>query len=708
MKKYVASAVFLLILTTLSFADAKGDYKQGHELLEANKLREALSYFESALSEEDFLLKEYALFDKSLVCLKLLDYRGAVSGFGTFLRAYPKSVLFPEAQLKYGYVLLKSKNYKMALEALKAYLKKFPDAKDAAEAGYLLGRTYEQLEDAEEAFKTFNEVDLYYPIGKYAKWSRISLRKLARKHKFPLYKAKPQALYNKAMVYWKKNDYENAAAMFYRLAREYPKDKLIGKAFWMLGLAEFETRKYGAAIRDFEKSLQYRNAKGSKLYYLGRSHGRRGRYYNAIKYMKKVLKFYPKSPYAADASYYLARYYELIDSPKAARSQYAGFIDDYPQSKYVGDAIFRLGMSYYKADLLEAANRTFNRAGGKKIKVGKELPQCLFWWGYTSEKLGKTEDAAGIYNYVAERFDHTFPAYRAKERLVNLGYAAPLSKAKVDIQAVFNEDKSEKEELVSFMESWQEKHKDLVNGGSLGERLERYEMLMELELVEYAAKEAKYIVSLTSDFKEESFQIKFAKVLHRVGEYRTPIKLTESKLRTAVLNGEAHKIPKEHWEMAYPKGFWEQVEKYSKKYGLDPYLTLAVIREESRFNPQARSHAWAMGLMQIIPRTGKAIAQQLKIRPFENRYMYRPETNIKMGTYYLSQLIKRFEGNVALALAAYNGGPVRVKRWVKEDHNNDMVNLDLDDFIANIPLRETRYYVQKVLESYFEYKRIYE
>jgi soluble lytic murein transglycosylase len=74
-----------------------------------------------------------------------------------------------------------------------------------------------------------------------------------------------------------------------------------------------------------------------------------------------------------------------------------------------------------------------------------------------------------------------------------------------------------------------------------------------------------------------------------------------------------------------------------------------------------------------------------------------------MGTYYLANLIKRFDGNVALALAGYNGGPVRVRRWTKKYPDG----IDIDEFIEDIPLRETRYYVKQVMKSYYGYKRTY-
>ncbi|MDI6732280.1 MAG: transglycosylase SLT domain-containing protein, partial [Candidatus Margulisbacteria bacterium] len=161
------------------------------------------------------------------------------------------------------------------------------------------------------------------------------------------------------------------------------------------------------------------------------------------------------------------------------------------------------------------------------------------------------------------------------------------------------------------------------------------------------------------------------------------------------------------WRKEYPREYFVLVSYKSDVNDIDPYLTLAVIREESRFKPSARSRSNARGLMQIIPSTGRAIAKDLKMKKFRTAKLHDPTTNIDMGTYYLSNLIGRFDGNVYLALAGYNGGPNRIKKYIKTWYNGDQEQLDIDEFIESIPVRETRLYVQKVMESYFNYKRIY-
>ena len=104
--------------------------------------------------------------------------------------------------------------------------------------------------------------------------------------------------------------------------------------------------------------------------------------------------------------------------------------------------------------------------------------------------------------------------------------------------------------------------------------------------------------------------------------------------------------------------------KQSKKYGYDPLLITAVIITESSFNHRAKSKVGALGLMQIRPRTGKAMASETNIRWRGKSTLYHPEKNIALGSFYLDKLVKRF-GKMDTALEAYNHGPTRIARYLK-------------------------------------------
>lgn len=151
----------------------------------------------------------------------------------------------------------------------------------------------------------------------------------------------------------------------------------------------------------------------------------------------------------------------------------------------------------------------------------------------------------------------------------------------------------------------------------------------------------------------------------------------------------------------YPLGYRDAIDRWSRAYGLDPYLVAAVIRAESRFRPEATSPEGARGLMQVMPATGRWAAEQLGL-PFEPDYLYNPDYNIRIGCWYLATLLGEFGGDVVTALAAYNGGLTNVRRWLDEQRwTGERHTLD------QIPFSETRRYVDVVLKSQQRYYWLY-
>ena len=132
-------------------------------------------------------------------------------------------------------------------------------------------------------------------------------------------------------------------------------------------------------------------------------------------------------------------------------------------------------------------------------------------------------------------------------------------------------------------------------------------------------------------------------------------------------------------------------------------LTLAVIRQESAFDPQAVSPAGAMGLMQLMPSTGKHVANSLKMK-FQNSSLQNPTTNIRLGQAYLDSLIRQWGGSYILAIASYNAGASRVSEWIDINGDPRDNNVDPVEWIERIPFSETRNYVQRVLENLQVYR----
>lgn len=135
-------------------------------------------------------------------------------------------------------------------------------------------------------------------------------------------------------------------------------------------------------------------------------------------------------------------------------------------------------------------------------------------------------------------------------------------------------------------------------------------------------------------------------------------------------------------------------------------LILALIRQESAFDEQAKSHAGARGLMQLMPATAKEVARSQRKSYSKERLTSDPAYNLALGQAYLSQVLKRFDGSYILALAAYNAGPHRAGRWIREYGDPRDPGIDPIDWIEQIPFSETRNYVQRILESLSVYRLI--
>ena len=152
----------------------------------------------------------------------------------------------------------------------------------------------------------------------------------------------------------------------------------------------------------------------------------------------------------------------------------------------------------------------------------------------------------------------------------------------------------------------------------------------------------------------------------------------------------------------YPKKYEEYVEKYEEENNIDPLLIFSIIKAESNFKENAESSSGAVGLMQLMEETAKEIAESMDEPILEKEDLKEAETNIKIGIKYYSILQKNYDGNMLLALTAYNAGIGNVNTWIK----NGIIKSDGSD-IENIPYKETNMYVRKIIRNYKMYNKIY-
>jgi len=170
--------------------------------------------------------------------------------------------------------------------------------------------------------------------------------------------------------------------------------------------------------------------------------------------------------------------------------------------------------------------------------------------------------------------------------------------------------------------------------------------------------------------------------------------LVKFRVLSSLFQESPQSLNRKSLSLLFPRWYEEHLDSIENQ--VDPFLVLALIRQESAFNVKARSRAGARGLMQVMPATARSIASVQRDR------LYDPQTNIRVGTKYFLHRLERYNGDVELTLAAYNAGFSRVDRWVKRyPTDNKMLFVDL------IPFRETREYVSSILRNYYWYVLLY-
>lgn len=154
--------------------------------------------------------------------------------------------------------------------------------------------------------------------------------------------------------------------------------------------------------------------------------------------------------------------------------------------------------------------------------------------------------------------------------------------------------------------------------------------------------------------------------------------------------------------IAYPPAYYEMVTEAAEENDIEPLLLFALMRQESLYDRDAGSVAGALGLMQIIPTTGEAIAAELEVAPYQTADLFRPAVSLRFGAHYLAAQIDTFDGELRHAVAAYNGGPGASldARALSEE--------DIDLFVEDLEFDETNLYVRRVFEHWWWYRQLYD
>ena len=374
----------------------------------------------------------------------------------------------------------------------------------------------------------------------------------------------------------------------------------------------------------------------------------------ALQLYGDLLRRFPESAQAPEALYAMGRVAQEARRWEEARADYARLAAHYPRAELAAEARWRAAWVRYLGGQMPQAAQAFAQLAGRS--GGTTRVAAEYWQARALARLGRREEANELLAHVAERHPRSYYAGLAEERLGRSDAAGepPLT-----------------EQTFPFP------------GELAGSHAERARTLAQLGLVRFARLELDAIPPA------EAPRRRLLEAYRAVGAVGAALRLAHTMRPRSP--GPLH-------EFIYPLGYWETVRAAAHAHGVDPLLVLALIRQESLFEPEAVSPAGARGLMQLLPATARQETGADAARPVLEDIA----TNVDLGTRLLARLLAKYDGSRVKALAAYNGGEDAVAKWERR-----YAGREADEFAELISYRETRDYVKAVLRNYRTYRRLY-
>lgn len=385
----------------------------------------------------------------------------------------------------------------------------------------------------------------------------------------------------------------------------------------------------------------------------------------AIPQFEDLVRQWGNRPAGRAAMERLIKYYWKADRWEELEQIYPHYIQDYATGVNVPDAWYQLGRLFDIQDHFASANACYQRAlqFDTSARFRQENQYRL---ATTYEKLGDHQQNKTIMERIATENPYQYYWFVARQEL-----DLPMS-------------------LHPQHGSGQKKWETLIP---------RLKLFLTLDDVDTALILAKHYRRQNKLYANVSLVNYIVSLYERQHNFRGAITFGEMVQSNYEDTGTLAQMPLGIWKKSYPLYFKDPVFRWAKKYGVDPLFVMALIREESRFLTQDISCANAHGLMQLLPDTAREECLRNNIPPGN---LADPAFNIRVGISHLSYLIEAYHQNYAFVLAAYNGGINATNRWIQRNRQ-----LSQPDFTERITFSETRYYVKKVLSSYWNYQLIY-
>lgn len=595
----------------------------------------------------------------------------ALANFGT---NYPDSLLIRDAHLSYANALLGEGRAAEAAELLEK--SRLPARSDIELA---IGKAYASLGQSPKASEALSNVYYNMPTSAESDAAYAELKKLS-------IATQPTAAQRKtrADLLMKARRYSDAADEYRELASHAtPSDRVTLE----LALADAlhrggRNREAKAEVSSLSGETPEQNAQ--RLYILAEvawASDQNDLFYQTVDQLRQTA---PTSSWLESALLSVANLHLVHHEYDQALDAFRELQQRFPNGAKASYAHWKAAWLTLRMGRNDDAKKLFDEQIAA-YPGGNEANAALYWRARLAEEDNDPAMARAFYQKLSDRYRNYYYAELARERMKKLpaGSDPPGQYPLLDrIPPLEHGDKITLAEAPADDLHYQ-KAKLLGNGG----------------LIDLAVRELEKAAS--DDVDKSWAPAETAQLYIDTGHYDRAIEMMKRSV-PSYFAVDIPTLPREYWEALFPRPYWSDLKKFSVANGLDPYLVASLIRQESEFNPIAVSRANAVGLMQLLPRTGKLVAHQVSMKRYNPSQLYTPTVNLELGTHYFRGMVDQFGGSFEQALAAYNAGSDRVVEWMGQGKYRDPA-----EFVESIPFTETREYVQAILRNTSVYRQLY-
>ncbi|MCY7376128.1 MAG: transglycosylase SLT domain-containing protein [Pyrinomonadaceae bacterium] len=650
---------------------------------EANDFNGAAQILDSNVFREKTPVADYALWLRGQSLQNAGNHTEAMNVFAELVRNFPESLRVRESKLLWA----TSASASGHTAKIPVFLNELNDKKDA-DALLLTAKSYEQQANQPQAIAFYRQTYFYGAgtnAGREAETKLTALQQTLTAQTADETKARADKFYEA-------KDYAKAAQSYDALSQNFPNVSTPQTNLKRL-IAHSNLRGTGGfAKMAFDAIPASATEKPEAYYQLAAGYAKAKQWERARTAVEEMRQKFPTDKFTPKTL--VAVGMAARDASNSAEEAYflRSAVASYPNAVEVAGAQFELAwLEHENKNSLNAAQMLTEHLARYAAKDTTNRGKAGYWAARNSEKAAKTAEACALYDAVNYRYGANWYGYLAMQRLTNLR-----AQGKCQTASPFAADSLVGKAVANL------KTVTVAAETSTAKELARVENADELStigLFDWAIEE------LQEAKKTANSSPKINLALARYYRFRgdnVNALLTLAKSYPDYAQMFPEEMGRAEWEFFYPLTNWSDIKSWAKSRGLDVYQVAGLIRQESVFNPRAKSGANAYGLMQLLIPTAKMTAKKYgSTAIITGESLFLPALNIELGTAYMRDQLNKF-GRVEYMAVAYNAGPGRVPQW------QATLPYEMDEFVEAIPFRETKGYVQGVIRNSAQYRRLYD